>query len=194
LTRVSVPLEVGDRFDLGMLEVLEIPASFESLTETAVPYADRGALVQLRANRKYRKGDVVLWRDVGSKGPGLDLRPGEDALLISLDGVQIDVDLLKIGNTVSLRIPSAGEQTKGGTAETQAVWIGPFRVVSIGAAVTNDVADGRLRGDARAISVAVKQDRTAGEEQLVRQLENFCDRQRTSDARLLGVKLHRAED
>ena len=194
LTRVTMPLDVGDRMDVAMLEPVEVPASFESLKETAVPFTDRGALIQQRANRKYLKGDLVLWRDIGAKGPVLDLRSGEDAMLISLDGVTPDAGLLKIGNFVSLRIPVSLESGNSRSAENEPTWVGPFRLVSIGAIVTNDDLNERSGGDATSISVAIKQTRNAAEEQNAKLLELFCDRQRLSDAKLLGVKLHRAED
>jgi hypothetical protein len=194
LTRVTVPLEVGDRIDVEMLEAVDVPAAFAPLIETAVPFADRGAVIQQRAHRKYRRGDLVLWQDVGSGGTPLDLRPGEDALLVSLDGVTLDVDLLTIGNYLSFRIPPPTGDAAAGPSAAQPVWIGPFRLVSIGSAVTNDDPRDDFHGDVKSISVAVKQAGSSDEAQLVRQLESFCDRQRQNDARLLGVKLHRAQD
>lgn len=186
--RVTEDLEVGDAFTSGNLAPLEIPAAFASLRDTAIPFDDRGVLLQRRATRKFMAGDIVFWRDMQLQGPEFELRAGEDVLLVSLADTQVAPGLLRVGSWVSLRFelePAAYDaEREPPTEESQATWVGPFRVASVGSAVT----PGTAGGSSSLIGVVVQ--RTGQQPREIQVLESFVDRQQRGRARLHAVKLH----
>ncbi|MGE0755658.1 MAG: hypothetical protein AB7F89_00070 [Pirellulaceae bacterium] len=178
---VSQPLDVGDRFVLEYAEPLAVPATFKDLSQTIVPFADRGVLSGRVVRRRIEAGDPVFFADTDLGGKWLDLQPNEELYPVSLDQVAVDPELLRIGNQIRFRVPPIA-------GENEPPWIGPFRIVAVGSKINNNFSEDRSIGSAGSLSVGIAYDATRNQVSLAR-LEAFCDLQRRGEATLLGVRI-----
>lgn len=144
---------------------------FDHLKQTLVPWEERTALLGLPVRRDLKKGDVVLWQDV--RYLSADFLPAADELPlhISLEGVDYEPSLLKVGNQVGIVVPVSPkvQATGDGTisaavlnAELNAQFeeLGPFRILSIGERTLqkpgeSDSAE-RRKGDEKQVTLAIK--------------------------------------
>ena len=144
---------------------------FDHLKQTLVPWEERAALLGLPVRRDLKKGDVVLWQDV--RYVSADFLPAADEvpLHISLEGVDYEPSLLKVGNQVGIVVPVSPkvQATGDGTisaavlsAELNAQFeeLGPFRILSIGERTLqkpgeSDSAE-RRKGDENKVTLAIK--------------------------------------
>jgi hypothetical protein len=165
-----------------LLDHVAVRADRNIIGKSAVPHEHRGvALLGRTAHREVKAGELLFFVDVqeATPGTGLSLRPGEVALLVSLDHAHYPANLVRPGNQVGFVLGSAetspappfpgstlaadlsqtwtAETSKpGGSLDTGGL-VGPFRVVSVG-----DRTDPReLQSfghseEARLLSVAVK--------------------------------------
>ena len=184
-------IEVGDVFDEGAVERLNVLAQHcESLTDSAILFQDLGLLSGQVATRPIHAGDIIFYRDTeGLQGELYDFRQGDQAALpVSLEGVTTPPKM-RVGDYVELKIPLPGETVdpQNPTAPISAPktkWIGPFRLVSVGAEISNNVEI----SESTRISVAYETKNKA----MLDELEDFIDRSRMDDdVRLISIKLKR---
>lgn len=177
---VKEPLKVGDKFTLEMAEPLPVPIRFQGLSRTLVPFADRGILSGRVVRRRIESGDPVFFADTDLGGAWFDLQSTEELFPVSLDQVSVDPQLLRIGNLIRLRVPAV-------SGESDPPWIGPFRIVAVGAKINNNFSPDQTRsGGSLNVGIAydLKQNGVA-----LKRLEQFCDLQRKGEATLLGVRI-----
>ncbi len=140
---------------------------FSRLSQTLVPWADRASILGLPSKRELQKGDFVFWQDVQYASADFALDEGELPLHMSLEGVDYEPSLLKVGNELGLIVPVASDTGRPASASrAQAApqdlkfnELGPFRILSVGQRTLSDPvgADaGQLRGNAHIVTLAVK--------------------------------------
>ena len=157
-------VKAGQLLEPDLLERIELPGNLESLSRTAVPYNMRQVLDGRPVSRDLEKGDLILWRDT-TPGPGeLTAGKDEEALPISLDGLQIDPRLLRVGDEIGFLIDATpAVSAPAGTAtsarpqpRTVIEYAGPFRILSVGDVVQRRAPDQKDPSAARTITVALK--------------------------------------
>ena len=144
---------------------------FDRLKQTLVPWEERAALVGLPVRRELIKGDFIFWQDV--RYVSADFLPAADEvpLHISLEGVDYEPSLLKVGNLVGIVVPVSPKVEGAGDGTTSAAAInaelnaqfeelGPFRVLSVGERTLQkpgetDSAE-RRKGNERIVTLAIK--------------------------------------
>ena len=136
--QVTQDLKYGEHFSEANLTPLEVPAAFENLGNSAVPWREHGILDGQPAMRNFTRGDIVFWRDSPRAGLSVEVKPEEeDVLPLSLQQVEVVAPLLRVGSRVLFRFSK--DDPKGGP-----VWVGPFTIVSVGNRLTNEKdPDGR---------------------------------------------------
>ncbi len=157
-------IKAGQLLEPDLLERIELPGNLESLSRTAVPYSMRQVLEGRPVSRDLEKGDLVLWRDT-TPGPGeLTAGKDEEALPISLDGLQVDPRLLRVGDEIGFLVdatPAGSASAATATsarpqARTVIEYVGPFRILSVGDVVQRRAPDQKESSVARTITVALK--------------------------------------
>lgn len=155
-TRVAA----GEMYDLDDFKRVEVTAEVPS----AIPWDERNVLATLQAPRMIEEGDWILRSDiVPAQTAGIQLQSDEVALNVALEGITLEHKLLHIGQPIGFAIrkiviaPSASETGNNETSPDTHQIVGPFRLVTLGAFVTeidesNESADAR---EPRTISVAV---------------------------------------
>jgi hypothetical protein len=98
---------------------------------------------------------VILRQDLIA-GRSLDLKPNEIAVNVSLDGVQYESSLLKVGSNIGFVVRS--EAAGPSVAKSGSEVLGPYRLVSIGSAIVP--SQSATSGRSATISVAVDFDKT----------------------------------
>lgn len=179
---VTQPLKVGDTVQLEYVAPLALPRSFSGLSRTMVPYDDRGVLSGRVVRRRVEIGDPIFFADTDLGGQWLDLEPREELFLVSMDDVSADPELLRIGNMIRFRVPA--DEGEDGPA-----WVGPFRIVAVGAKINNNFSDngsGYGSGGSLNVGIAYNAEKNGAE---IARLESFCDRQRKGLATLLGIRI-----
>lgn len=178
---VSDPINVGDTFDLERAEKLALPQGFAELSKSIVPYEDRGVLSGRVVRRRIEKGDPVFFADTDLGGQWLALDASEELFPVALDNIDVDPDLLRIGNDIRFRVPPiAGEDGPQ--------WVGPFRIVVVGDKINNNFSQERSSASSSALAIGIAYNLKRDSEQLHR-LEQFCDQQSEGLAKLLGVRI-----
>ncbi len=179
---VKQAINVGEPFRLEMAAQLGLPPSFRDLSQTIVPYRDRGVLSGRIVRRRIEAGDPIFFSDTDLGGEWLALDPSEELFPLELDGVSVDSQLLRIGNEIRIRVPPS-------EGETSPPWLGPFRIVAVGAKINNNFSDrGNSSLGGGAIQIGIAYDLKRTDNQLQR-LEEFCDDQRLGKAQILGVRI-----
>ena len=133
---VSRAIDVGDTLRRDMLEPIEISGD-SRLARSAVPSSQVAILIGQRASRRLQKGDIVLRRDFVQGRNPLDLREGQRAVPIDVDGVYVP-NHVYVGDYVSFATkPMDGSD---GLAEKSSYEeeLGPFRVLAIGNQLIRD--------------------------------------------------------
>ncbi|MEX2170657.1 MAG: hypothetical protein WD851_15180 [Pirellulales bacterium] len=181
----------GDPFTDEALEVLEYPGNEAgSLMESAILWDNRSVLWDRPALRNLSAGDIVLYRDFPLQGDTLQLEKGESSQLVQLGEINIPPAILQINCKLDFLIQFNLDESP--------VWIGPFRLVSVGDRVANTTDRSGSGGTTNTITVAVrsdlanKTDPTAEEKaQLERQaqLDTFAEKEQQELARLLNVRI-----
>jgi len=177
--KVTRNVEAGELFDSSNLSVVELPSDYKNLQETAIPFRDIGVVLDHRAPRDFKDGDIVFWRDSPEGGLSLELHPGEELIPVSLRNVDFVPRLLRIGESISLRVEMEDIPDP--------MWLGPFRVVSINNRLTNDEKEASSIEKVEMVGIAVKR-QPAGEE--VSQVERFFDVRNGELNRLIRIKHH----
>ncbi|MBL9085305.1 MAG: hypothetical protein JNK76_26110 [Planctomycetales bacterium] len=148
-----------------------VGADFDRMKQTLVPWEERAAILNLPIRRELRNGDFVFWQDVRYLSADFLAGPDEMPLHVSLEGVDYEPSLLKVGNLLSLIVP-ANEAPKPVDPSDPAnvpvdlnmrfEEIGPFRILSVGArtleAPTEADAEATDRGNTNFVTLAVKLD------------------------------------
>lgn len=178
---VAQPLQVGEQFVLENAKKLLLPKKYEELSKTLVPWRDRGVLSGRVVRRNIAEDDPVFFADTDLGGEWLTLRANEELFPVELDNVAVDAQLLRIGNDIRFRVPA----TDG---ESEPPWVGPFRIVAVGAKINNNFSEGRSFSTGTKLSVGIAYDMQGNAEQLKR-LEKFCDAQSVGSAQMLGVRI-----
>jgi len=149
----------------GAVRPLPISGTDEELAAlraAAVPEAERATVVGNPAPRPLKKGDLILWRDTVPPPRDLEAGPGEKVLPVSLEGVTVEPGLLKVGREIGFLV-DPGATAEDPRSRPAPEYVGPFRLLSVGAVVSPDAyapaggGPGRA-GDRRVVSVAVKLD------------------------------------
>jgi hypothetical protein len=183
--QVTGNLKVGEPFSESNLGRLQLPATFEGLSKTAVPFEHIGVLYGQPASREFRAGDVVFWRDSAEGNLQIRLEPDEEIMPVPLGRVETIPALLRIGGAISFRF-----KRTDGHDKSEAEWIGPFRIVSVGNRFTDDKEGSPSSENLKLVSVAVKRRGTPGRDSIYDQLEEYCDLQSMEKAKLLRIKYH----
>jgi len=188
--QASMDLKEGQRFGVDNLAAIELPSTFKNLKDTAIPYEHIGVLYGQRVRRNLKKGDILFWRDSPEGGPRIGLMEDEEIHPVSIENVDCIPSLMRIGDEVSFRfLPMA----PGG----QAVWVGPFRVVSVGPRLSNEPGETEMfsdPGSMKTISVAIKREGSPNRDEKFDQFEQLCDSMKMGQARLLRIKHHQPKD
>lgn len=181
---VNRTIPVGQLISPDDLLPLELPAKFrQQLSKTAVPYEDRGLLSGQTPRRTLEPGDIVLYQDTPLRGPVLDLREGETAVVVPLGKSALPTGVLVVGQMVSFRIPVRDtEASEPGTLR----WVDPFRLVTVGGQRTVDRAGRSSATRIEQVSVAFKDKGTDQQ----RHLEEYLDRLRRGDGVSLSIQVH----
>ncbi len=178
---VSQPINVGETFDLELAERLALPQNFTDLSKSIVPYEDRGVLSGRVLRRRIEKGDPVFFADTDLGGQWLALDASEELFPVPLDNVDVDPNLLRIGNDIRFRVPPiAGEDGPQ--------WVGPFRIVVVGDKINNNFSEESSNASNGTLAIGIAYNMKRDSEQL-RRLELFCDQQAEGTAKLLGVRI-----
>ncbi|MCE9606392.1 MAG: hypothetical protein K8U03_15965 [Planctomycetia bacterium] len=167
----SGAIEIDQPLKEGNLSRFKIVGeNFDRLKQTLVPWEERAALLGLPVQRRLQAGDVLFWQDVRYVAADFLTEPDEIPLHVSLEGVDYEPNLLKVGNQVGLIVPSmpaasADATPSAGatsTGPTQYEELGPFRILSIGlrteAAPNEDAKSSAQRGNVRILTLAMKTD------------------------------------
>lgn len=165
------------------LAVLELPGPIgRKLKETAISYNEVGVLLKRRAQRDFFVGDIIFYRDFGIRGAEMDLRPGEAAQRLSLQGAVVAPSLLRIGCELDFLLPLSDDEPPQ--------WHGPFRLVSVGERLGNAVDTSTRSAAASTITVAVQKE-PGNAEEAARQaaLDRFAVRQQRDNAAVVSVRI-----
>ncbi|MGC3968796.1 MAG: hypothetical protein QM775_15940 [Pirellulales bacterium] len=169
---VNEDVTIDKPLDESQIEPFKIVgADFGRMKQTLVPWEERAAILNLPIRREMRKGDFVFWQDVRYLSADFLAGPDEMPLHVSLEGVDYEPSLLKVGNLVSLIVP-ANEAPKPVDPSNPAnvpvdlnmrfEEIGPFRILSVGSrtleAPTEADAEATDRGNTNFVTLAVKLD------------------------------------
>lgn len=125
----------------------------------AVPWESRAILYGAEVKRDFEAGDLVLLNDIGVETPDLELNEGEIALVIPLEGIDVEPGLLKVGASIGFIVdrPVDAEENPIATttpAVVAKVQLGPFRIVSVGTEIEGYSGASRNSGRVSTISVA----------------------------------------
>ena len=143
---------------------------FAHLKKTFVPWEERTAVVGLPVRREMKGGDLVFWQDVRYPSADFLHEADEIPLHISLEGVDYEPSLLKVGNQIGLVIQAEAERKDPSAVESANVpdelkakfdVIGPFRVLSVGERTLEspgDNNDDTKKGNTHIVTLAVKTD------------------------------------
>jgi hypothetical protein len=141
---------------------------FDRLKRTLVPWEERTAIYGLPVRRALEKGDLVFWQDVQYITSDFLLGDREIPLHLSLDGVDYEPSLLRVGNQIGLIVPIATANTNNRPGNPPALdlntrfeELGPFRILSVGQrTISAPGEDGpaQARGDAHLVTLAVPVD------------------------------------
>jgi hypothetical protein len=179
--KATQDIPIGASFGAGSVDKLTILSQHaEDLKEAAVLYKDIGLLSGQTATRTIRAGDIIFYRDTeGLPGEIYDFRKGDEAALpVRLDGVTAPPKM-RVGDYVELKIPGDSDDP-----ESVPKWIGPFRLVSVGATIST-LSKSK---DSKRISVACD----VKNKEMLDELERFIDRSRSREgAKLINIKLNR---
>jgi hypothetical protein len=169
--------------DKNLTKILVPGTEAGYLNETAITWPNRGILLGQSTARDVIKGELILYQDFGVQGARLHLNQGEEARRISLVGLNISDDILKIGDQLRFLIDPTGE----GTAE----WHGPCRLVAVGDRVTNSILG--AKGSSRAVveSVWIAVPKSASYDPVRAALDQFARRQQEDNARVADVSINR---
>ena len=157
---VTNDLKPGELFDLSQLDQVTVSAKVTG----AIPWEERTVLATLSSPRPLLAGDWVMQSDVvPNEEAGIQLKPNEVALNVSLDDIMIEPKLMKIGQPIGFAIrdseASAQSVEDGSKPSGQGQYriVGPFRLVSLG-----EIANQEIRSEdteqteiPKTISVAV---------------------------------------
>lgn len=202
-TRLIENIKAGDTFDDSQLEKVELRGDVEALRNSAVLYAERKVLFNKSAQYSLKKGDLVFFRDITPPSPDLPLQPDEAALPVSLEGVGLPPQLIRVGDQIEFIVgkPAAPPRTAPGkgTALPSPVEesplelevIGPFRVVSVGTLTYRTAGDESTSrtSQANSLTVAIKRQGSRIEDRNVLELIRASQEERGSQRRLLKVLL-----
>lgn len=148
-----------------------VGSDFDTLRKTLVPWEERAAVLGLPVRRDLRNGDFVFWQDV--RYLSADFLPGPDeiALHVSLEGVDYEPSLLKVGNQIGLVVPLTAQQSEASLSNPATVpvelssrfeEVGPFRILSVGGRTLEQPGEteqeDRDRGNTNFVTLAVKLD------------------------------------
>ncbi len=134
-----------------------------------LPWSDRHVLLGAGLTGDLKRGALVSPRDLRADGFDFKLEPGEQALALSLNGVDVDAGLLRVGRHVNFVVSRGGNDGGngggggengaggGGANDRTTALLGPFRIVSVGARLAESI-DGGLTdgGGGRDVTVAVR--------------------------------------
>ena len=169
---VNEDAPVDKPLDESQLTPFKIVGSdFDTLKKTLVPWEERAAILDLPIRRDLRNGDFVFWQDV--RYLSADFLPGPDeiALHVSLEGVDYEPSLLKVGNQIGLVVPLAPQAKETSPSDPANVpaelnarfeEVGPFRILSVGGRTLEQPGEteqeDRDRGNTNFVTLAVKLD------------------------------------
>ncbi len=185
--KVNRDIKYGEPIEGSVLEELQLPAEFSHLKDTAVPFEDLGVLIAQPAQRDLTKGDIVFLRDIAIRGERIDLRSGETAFPLTLRDVEIPSVILQIGNELEFKVKPSGANN----ANAEPIWVGPFRLLSVGDKVSND-ENSKTGSTSPTITVAFDSRATGKRQEHQKLLEQAADQLRGEDRMLLNVQLHKA--
>ncbi|WP_145089054.1 hypothetical protein [Rosistilla carotiformis] len=173
-TTVTKDIRAGDKFSTEVLDSIPVPTQFsESLKKSAIPFEDMAVLSGRTATRDLIKGELVLWVDAPVRGAQYDLQAGESVIVVDMS--RAPVASIAVGESVSFRISADNESEP-------LEWVGPFRVVSVGAK--------RMLGErseqAREIGIAVSEGGTVE----ANKLQSFVDRQTRGTNEKFQIRVH----
>jgi len=127
--RVNGRIAEGSKLTEALFEEVKIAGTKEDLDElakTALPYKDRTVLYDQLAPREFMPKDLLLWRD----STRVKAKINEPVLHISLEGVEVSISQLKVGDLIVFKTPKSFIQNDPDRFSYDTV--GPFRIVSIG--------------------------------------------------------------
>ena len=137
----NVQLNIGDKFNEGDLEPVELPrARVGNLIERAPLWSARDTVVGLPANRPFRGKEIILETDLiapAVRELADSLPPDVIARWVPIDARSVVVDQINPGDTVSFdpgsgggAVPTPAGTPPGGNSSTRL--IGPFEVLALG--------------------------------------------------------------
>jgi hypothetical protein len=167
-TQLTRDIKAGEPFEEGAIGKLTLRGG-PGFKRVALRYNDRFVLFGSPAPRDLHKDDLVLRRDATPSALELNLKPDQRALSVSLEGLDVNPSLLQVGDEVDFVLALSGpgmpeEAHNSGRAavdDGNVEFVGPFRVLSVGARVRRRVveADARERSDGSSeknITVAIE--------------------------------------
>lgn len=173
-TTVRNDMRQGEKFSTDRLTSIEVPTQFaESLQKSAIPFDDMATLSGRIATRDLIAGELVLWADAPIRGTQYDLKAGETVIVMDMS--RGPVSSIAVGENVSFRIATEEDSD---TFE----WVGPFRVVSIGAKRVL----GERSEQAKEIGIAI----SGNDSDAAVKLQDFVDRQTRGGGEKFQVRVH----
>jgi hypothetical protein len=192
-------IELGDTFTREHLTELELPMTYAGADAALVPGEKIDLVVGQTAQRPYLEGDVIFWRDItpAATAPQITLKEGEELVLISLAEIAYEPELLVVDNEVKFvqqTISKNAERTAAEAGATDVTYLGPFRIVSVGAKLDAEVAedeeDSRIEWntEARTVGLAIPANLDANSKSLLA----ATDRRADGPVRITHIILHGA--
>lgn len=133
------------------------------LPVNAVLWEDREFLLGSLVKRDLNAGELVTISEIGGRKEDLALESGETAVVLSVEGIQVEPGLLKVGRVVGFVVPkgrvSSTLDSETGTAPSRYEQLGPYRVVSVDDIIrveSESGVDDEVTTGLSTISIAVK--------------------------------------
>ncbi|MCA9113643.1 MAG: hypothetical protein KDA79_01060 [Planctomycetaceae bacterium] len=195
-------INMGDRFKESHFATVEIPrANVGNLSRTAVLWRDLPTVINMRATRAYRGGEILLQQDLKTPArQDLASRIGRDerVMWLPVDQRTFDAAHVNPGDLVSFQVPAllngspvpAGSSAGGSGYEI----IGPFRILALGNRMgTREVqraAGGSRNNSENRLAVSVRVDGN----RLESKAERISEVLRVTNFQGVQVLLHPEED
>jgi hypothetical protein len=196
LTRVLRSMKVGETFQDADLQSIIFVGDVGSLKSSAIPFEEKSVLSGRVVPRDLAKGDLVLWRDATPPPSVLKVEPGEKILPVSLAGVNVEPKLLGVGLQIGFLISGPTQAVVPGGARRAAtpaaddtLYVGPFRLLSIGSRLSADEIPRGGQGDERLVTVAIRLDSAGRPAGPAQQLVHAIDRGQNQGRRIVAIVL-----
>jgi hypothetical protein len=137
VVRVAAARPAGHVLTPADLDRFELADVGERTTRSIVSWTDLKDLPGMTLERALPANSVLFWSDVRVGPERLPLGPGEDAIFVSLEGVDHDIKRLHVGDKVTFEVAEheTGLKSKPGSLPLK---IGPLRIVAVAPTGSSD--------------------------------------------------------